>query len=525
MSLERISLTRRVAVATLVVTLACRPSTAAPPPGTMTIAGLGTISFPVTTSVPAADSAFVRGVLLLHLFEYADARASFQAAQELDSSMAMAYWGAAMTYNHAVWDEQDAGAARAVLAKLGATPEERQQRAATDRERAWLHTLDVLYGDGPKARRDTLYAYALQEMLQRFPDDDEVRSFYALAVLGLSQGVRDVPSYLRAASIAESVFTRNPQHPGAAHYWIHGMDDPEHATGALPAARALSGIAPDAGHAQHMTSHIFLALGMWDDVVRANVNGMRVVNGRRAARNMPPTSCGHYATWLAYGWQQLGMRDSALVLVEGCMNQSRTGNPDEVDPDNSTLGSAVGMWARFLIDTEEWDGALADWSPDPVRSDPARFTWSFARGLAASRRGDLETARAALTILQAVRGRLGQRFGDTRVPQDAEYLKRLEVMDRELQAVVELARPNGSVDIALALLRRATAAEDSMAYAFGPPAVEKPAHELLGEVLLAHGDAAGAQAAFEATLRRQPGRALALRGLERAKAAAGPGTR
>jgi hypothetical protein len=300
------------------------------------------------------------------------------------------------------------------------------------------------------------------------------------------------------------------------------MDDPDHAAGALPAARALSGIAPDAGHAQHMTSHIFLALGMWDDVVRANVNGMRVVNGKRMLAGQHHTSCGHYASWLAYGWQQLGMQDSARVLVEGCMNQSRTGTPTDVDPDASTIGSAVGMWARFLIDAEEWSGDLAQWSPDLRDSDPARFTWAFARGLAAARRGDHVKARSALGILQNTRHRLVARLDTTSVPQDAEYLKRLEVMDLELQAVIEETRHGGDPVTAVALLRQATGIEDGMAYAFGPPAVEKPAHELLGEARLVQGDTADARAEFEATLKRQPGRALAVRGLEQSKAAPGP---
>lgn len=514
----------RAASLVLAATLACAPAPEASSTGAMTIAGLGTVSVPVTTNSPAADSAFVQGVLLLHLFEYPRALEAFQRAQQLDSAMAMAYWGEAMTHNHAVWDEQDREAARTVLARLAPTPEERQQRAATERERAWLHTLDVLYGDGPKAQRDTLYADALHEMLQEFPDDDEVRSFYSLALLGLSQGVREVPTYLRAAAIAESVFTRNPQHPGAAHYWIHGMDDPDHAVGALPAARALSDIAPDAGHAQHMTSHIFLALGMWEDVVRANVNGMRVVNERRVASKVAPTSCGHYASWLAYGWQQLGMRDSARVLVEGCMNQSRTGDGAATDPDNSTIGSAVGMWARYLIDSEEWDGELASWSPELSGSEPARFTWAFARGLAAARRGDPVKARSALGILQNAHRRLVARFGTTGAPQDEEYLKRLEVMDLELQAVIEEMRRGGDAVTAVALLRQATGIEDGMAYAFGPPAVEKPAHELLGEVRLAQGDTASARVEFEATLTRQPGRALAIRGLAHATAPGAGGT-
>jgi hypothetical protein len=170
-----------------------------------TIQGLGTVSFPTSTTIPAAQQAFARGVLLLHLFEYPAAAAAFRDAERLDTALALAYWGEAMTHTHPVWNEQDQGAARAVLARA---PE-----ARTERERAYLDAARVLYGDGPKARRDSLYASAMERLVRNNPADDEARLFYALALLGLSQGVRHVPTYLRAAAIAESVFARHPETP------------------------------------------------------------------------------------------------------------------------------------------------------------------------------------------------------------------------------------------------------------------------------------------------------------------------
>jgi tetratricopeptide (TPR) repeat protein len=497
------------------VTIATAATAQQPRP--MTIAGLGTITFPASTHSRPADSAFIRGVLLLHLFEYDDAAASFRTAQRLDPGMVMAYWGEAMTFTHPVWDEQDSVAARAVLAKLGPNAAAREARAGTPTERGFVQAVDVLYGPGPKAKRDTLYASAMAELLRQHPRDDEVRSFYALSLLGLSQGVREVPTYLHAAAIAESVFVRNPKHAGAAHYWIHGMDDPDHAAGALRAARALSAIAPDAGHAQHMTSHIFLALGMWDDVVRANINAMRVVNRARRAAGRPETSCGHYNFWLEYGELQQGRQREARTLVEGCLAQAAvSASSNALDPDSSPMGSAVGMWARYLLDTEEWTGELAGWAPSSGLSDPARITWLFVRGAAAARRGDMPTARQALTDYQATHERLTGRYRASTDPNDAEYLKRLAVLGLQLRADILLATESSLADSAVSLLRRAAAIEDGMAYAFGPPFVDKPSHERLGEVLLAQGKAADARREFEAALKTTPNRALAKRGLARA---------
>jgi len=489
-----------------------------------TVQGLGRLSFPTSTHTPAAQTAFLRGVLLLHVFEYPETAAAFQKAQRLDPAFAMAYWGEAMTYNHPVWNQQDASAARAALAKLAPTPKGRAEKAPTARERAYLAALETLYGDGPKARRDTLYSEATAQLVRDYPADDEARAFYALSLLGLSQAVRVVPTYLRAAAIAESVFVRNPQHPGAAHYWIHGMDDPEHAAQALPAARALSEIAPDAGHAQHMTSHIFLALGMWDDVVRANETAIGVVDAQRKARGSDPVRCGHYPSWLEYGYLQQGRLQAARQILESCRDRAlETSGPSAggLDPDNAALFSFTAMWTRYLLDAGDQGSDVAGWSFDPGHAAAPRFTYWLARGMAASRMRDPEATRAALAALQRARGELEASFAEEGQPspEQEEYRNRMQVLDLELQALV--AAGDEHTDSAVALLRRATDIEDAMAYAFGPPYVDKPSHELLGEMLLEVGAVDDARSEFTKALARTPRRTAALLGRARAERAAG----
>lgn len=484
----------------------------------ITIRGLGTISFPTSTHSAAAESTFVRGVLLLHVFQYDDAAAAFRAAQHLDPTMALAYWGEAMTHDHPVWDEEDVTAARAALGKLAPVPAAREAKAPTPRERMYLHAVDILFGSGPKARRDTLYARAMKSLLAAYPTDDEARAFYALSLLGLSEGVRNVPTYLHAAAIAESVLARNPHHPGAAHYWIHSMDDPAHAAQALPAARALSTIAPNAGHAQHMTSHIFMALGMWNDVVRANENAMRVVDSMRALRGQPPTFCGHYNLWLEYGYLQLGRTDDARALMERCELQASPPTRDAQDPDNTFLGSAVQMWTRYILDTRDWSGDQAHWTPDFGIARHPHITWEFTRGFAAAKRGDVTTARDAEKGFRRLRAQLLAEITAKRQPDpnDAEYRKRLDVLGLELDAALQLAGTPPDSDSAVVLLRRAAKIEDPMAFAFGPPYVDEPAHEMLGNILLGQGHVAEAAGEFRAALAHAPGRVGATRGLARA---------
>ena len=195
---------------TVVLLLACASLLRA-----QTIPGLGHVTFPTSTQSAVAQSDFIRGLLLLHLFEYEDAVKSFVAAENADPGFAMAYWGEAMTFNHPVWNQVNVRAGRAALEKFGATAEERAGRIADLRERAYMSAVEILYSrNGDKRERDAQYAAAMQQLAEAYPKDDEAQLFYALALLGTSEGVRDVPTYLRAAEIAKSVFARDPQNPG-----------------------------------------------------------------------------------------------------------------------------------------------------------------------------------------------------------------------------------------------------------------------------------------------------------------------
>src|SRR5207245_3529076 len=135
---------------------------------------LGPAHFP-TSGAPAAQTQSVRVVLLLHSFEYRDATQAFREAQRLDPGFAPAYWGEALTYTHPLWNEQDVNAARAALRRLGPTPAARRAKAPTPREQAYLETVEILYGDGSKAKRDTAYSLALERLVASFPTDREAQ--------------------------------------------------------------------------------------------------------------------------------------------------------------------------------------------------------------------------------------------------------------------------------------------------------------------------------------------------------------
>ena len=450
---------------------------------------LGTIDFPTSGSA-AAQPAFVRGVLYLHSFEYPSAITAFREAQRLDPSFAMAYWGEALSYTHPVWNQQDLDSARAALARLAPTREARLARAATPRERAYLDAVEILYGDGSKQRRDTLYSNRMLRMVEEFPDDMEARAFAALSLLGLNQAVRDVPAYMRAAALAEPVFQRNPNHPGAAHYIIHAFDDPVHAPLGLAAARAYSGIAPDAAHAQHMTTHIFLAAGMWGDVVSQNV----------LAADLTRWSPGHYTHWLGYGLLQRGQYAEArrhLERVRGGMG-----------PGLNARQHLAWMRGDYVINTERWDADVMAWPVNLADGPGAAAYDQFVRGFAAAQRGDRNAATQAKAAMDAL------------IPGARDSLARLAlgVMSRQVEGLVQLAEDR---DAGLATLRDAAAREEALPVEFGPPMIVKPSRELLGDVLLQLNRPQDAQREYTLALRQAPGRARSLIGLVRAAAAAG----
>jgi tetratricopeptide (TPR) repeat protein len=479
---------------------------------------IGEVAF-ANSGAPAAQEDFLRGLAQLHNFEYDSAAEYFRKAQLLQPDFAMAFWGEAMTHNHGVWHEQDLDTARKVLAHLGATPEARLAKAPTEREKLYLHSLETLYGDGTKEERDKKYELAMADLHKRFPYDVDATSFYALAILGSAENGRDFATYMRAAAVLEEVFPTHPRHPGVVHYLIHCYDDPIHAPLGLRPARIYATIAPDAGHAQHMTSHIFLALGMWDDEVKANETALAVVNQQRKKVGKPPRMCGHYNDWLEYGYMQQGRVDDARRVLEGCRRESErlvAAAPQDKNPgkDNMEAMMAVDsyadMWVNFLLDSQLWDGDVARWTLPAGENPYAQITFDYGNTLAAIHRGDVAGARAAAARTESDRQRelAWSKEENESDPQEAE---RLLILTEQLHALLTAA--DGKGQDAITELQRIAAKEHTIPLEFGPPLIFKPTDELLGEMLLQENRPAEARAAFEAALARAPGRRLSLAAL------------
>ncbi len=520
---------------------------------------LGTIDFP-TSGSPAAQPLFIKGVLLMHSFEYEDAREAFVEAQKAEPGFAMAYWGEAMTFNHPVWQRTSPDLAKAALARLAATPDARRAKAPTEKEKDWLGAVERLFGSGEKLARDLAYADAMKRLHDKYPADDEVTSFYALAILGTSHGGRDFSIYMRAAALVEQVYAKNPQHPGAAHYLIHAYDDPVHAPLGLRYADAYSKIAPSASHALHMPSHIYVAMGMWDEAAAINERSVKAADARREAKKLDVDQRGFHALlWLVYSHTQQGRYEDARTILAQMEAAAKESGSERT---RSHLALARAAW---LVESRKWGEAKAPVVAKGLPKDAA-IAELFAIGFAGIRSGNRAAAANAMQQMAALMeeapvngapvrstpsaaparpgiapiapgpravpapgtpapgtkapapqahdahqapGAVGLptagAAGDPRVPQ---------VMAQQLEAALLFAE--GRREEALVLARQAAVVEAGLPFEFGPPVPVKPVNEQVGEMLMDLRRPREAMEAFGLSLKRTPRRTLSLLGLARA---------
>lgn len=473
--------------------------------------GLGRIDFP-TSGPPEAQKHFLRGLLLLHSFEYDDAREEFRIAQKIAPNFAMAYWGEAMTFNEPLWFFQDRDSARAALSRLAPTRGQRQAKAPTDREKGYLEAVEVLFGEGEKEDRDFAYAEEMRRLHEKYPQDLDAACFYALALLGTCHQGRDFRVYMRAAAVVEEVFRKNPEHPGALHYLIHSYDDPIHAPLGLRAARIYAKVAPEAAHALHMPSHIFVAMGMWDEVVASNEDSWAASEARVERKNLPLEDRGYHSLWwLEYGYLQQGRFEDArraLGIVERDAKES---------PSRLIRFHLVQMCAAYSIETGK--PCLLTNGTDTSDLDlPAAAADLLARGMTSLNRGQRAEVEGSIAGLRGLRDSVprGRPAGqvshnDHVYPGDVQAV---EIMEKELEALLLMA--DGKSREAVQAMKEATSLEDRMSFEFGPPVPPKPSHELFGEILLQLDRPDAACTQFEMALIRAPKRALSLLGLARA---------
>jgi tetratricopeptide (TPR) repeat protein len=474
---------------------------------------LGQVNFAVSCS-PQAQKQFNRAVAWLHSFEYEEAEKAFTEVSVTDPRCGMGYWGVAASNYHPLWAPPTA-----VELKKGSSAIEKAKAvgARTQRERDYIAAMEMFYKDaGTLDHRTRAFAYsdAMKLLHQRYPADRESGVFYALTLVATGMMAND-KSYTRekeAAQILNRVLAREPQHPGVTHYIIHSYDYPALAHLALPAARRYAKIAPASAHAQHMPSHIFTRLGLWQDAVRSNLDSKASAKAFALRNRMSGVwdEQLHAMDYLAYAYLQSAQDKQAWGVLDEINKMQK------IEPQSFKVAySLAAVPARYALERRRWDEAAKLALPaGTAETFPWKsFSWAeahihFARAVGAARSGDPASARQEVEKLAAIQKALVEVKGGY------DWAKQVEI--ERLVASAWLAYAEGKHDEALKLMRDAADLDDATDKHPVTPGAILPAREQLGELLLELKQPEVALAEFETSLRTSPNRFNGLYGAARA---------
>ncbi len=468
----------------------------------MTRSEIGEVRFP-STCAPAAAKDVETGVALLHSFWYDEAERTFRKALAADPQCAIAYWGVAMTQYYPMWPTPLTPARLRNGAE--ALKEARKITTGSVREHAYVDALSAFYDqpDGtPVHDRAVQYEDAMLHLATAYPDDDEAQIFYALALNGAALPTdKTYARQKKAAEILNRQLAKHPRHPGVIHYLIHSDDTPELAPLALDAARAYAQIAPAVPHAQHMPSHIFTRLGLWDESIAANLRAEKA-----AAAQHDVGEELHAMDYLEYAYLQLGRFGDAKGIVDKLRSM-----PPLEDIETKTTFATAAIPARYALERHDWRAAAAltppsaiDWDKDP-RSAALN---EYAIGIGAARSGNAGRAKQADEKLSSYVDAL-QRV------KDPLWTSQVSVQQKSVAAWRLFAA--GQQEEALKRMREAADQEDLSIKPAVTPGALLPARELLADMLMQARRPQDALVEYKAVLAVAPNRRNALEG--RAKAA------
>ena len=462
---------------------------------------LGHVDFP-NSCKPEAQPALLKGLALLHSFQYRESESAFKAATDLDTNCAIAHWGAAMALYHQLWDFPGQRTLKEGLASVEAA---QKLSATTAREQSYIAAAAAFYKDDDKlshVQRTTAYSEALAQLHAVAPSDVEASAFYALSLVALAdEDVDDTANRKKAMAILEPLFKQHPDNPGVAHYLIHATDKPQFAAEGLAAARAYAKIAPDSSHALHMPSHIFTRLGLWQESIASNI----AATAAAAHATELHQSESHYQThamdFLDYAYLQTGQEGKARALSAEEMNVPGSGEGEKAD-------HRAVVDARNALELHRWKEAAALAVPERRNSQDAAY---WARAIGAARSGDAAGAKEGVSKLEET---VAHREGESKATgYDVSSEKATDL--REAKAW--LAYAEGDSAKAISLLRTAADREDAK----GLDSVTMPAREMLGDLMMELKKPGDAIAAYKAVLVEAPNRFDALLGAAQASQAAG----
>ena len=363
----------------------------------------GEVDFSLSCSYETRET-FDLALSLLHSFEYAEAEKAFVQVIDMDPDCAMAYWGVSMSIFQSLWMQADLS----YLEKGEKLLEIANKLPKSDLENDYLDAISVFYTDWrniDKVTRKRLYESKMEALYTKHEGDTEAAVFYALAIRAAADP--DDKSYARqkkSGKILEDLFTEKPNHPGIAHYIIHNYDYPELAEKGLSTARRYAEIAPASAHAQHMPSHIFTRLGLWDESISTNINSAS--SASCYGENVNPDATWaqeiHAVDYLVYAYLQNGNNQKALEHLR------ETQKITSVFPKQHFAATYAlsAIPVRIALENKEWENAAN------LKLPSIDFTWEtlhwetailhFGKALGFSHLGNVKAAENELQILESL---------------------------------------------------------------------------------------------------------------------------
>jgi tetratricopeptide (TPR) repeat protein len=478
------------------------------------IEGLGDHHHAVTTRSPEAQRFFDQGLALTYGFNHADAIRSFREATRLDGECAMCWFGIALAsgpnINAAMDSASGAAAYEAVENAAG------RAQMATEPERALIEALTKRYAPvpgGPRAALDTAYANAMRDVATRYPDDDDVATLYAEALMLLSPwnywtDGKPRPQTPEILATLERVIERNPNHAGACHFYIHAVEaaQPERA---VACAERLPSLMPGAGHIVHMPAHIYIRVGRYADAVEANVHAAHA--DEAILEDITPDGAyklAYYPHNYHFLWFAASMSGQSARALEAARQLAT-----KVDT-SMMRAPGLGALQHFLITPMyalvrfgRWDDILREPAPPADLVYPTGI-WHYARALAFTAQNKLDEAAAELPEIERARDNPaieGMLFWDLNSA-------RAVLAIATEAAAAELAAKRGDRNKAITHLRKAIELEDGLTYD-EPPTWHLPVRQQLGAILLSAGRPAEAETAYRQDLERHPKNGWSLYGL------------
>jgi tetratricopeptide (TPR) repeat protein len=476
--------------------------------------GLGSLTYKVTTSSAAAQSYFDQGLRLTHAFNHEEAQRAFRKAQKLDPDCAMCFWGEALVLgpniNMPMVEEAVAPAfaaaqrARALAGK------------ASPQEQALIAALSKRYAENPKADRaelDAAYAAAMAQAAAQFPEDNEIAVLYAEALMDLSPwdywqpgGREPNPQSAAIVPTLERVLAKDPNHPGAIHYYIHAVEASDRPGRAEPYADRLRGAVPGAGHLVHMPSHIYYRVGRYLDALADNKTAIGVDEKYLASTNAPMGvyRLGYYPHNVHFVLASAQMAGDGPTVIAAA-EKLRGLIPDEVARGIALVQpvKAAPYFAHALFSPSATVLAL----PDPGDAIPyVKAMWHYARGIAYAAQGEFTAAKAEANAIAALEGGDFTLLKSSGVPaQDVLALARTVIEAR-------VAQRQGDKAAAIERFERAAALQDGLPY-MEPPYWYYPVRQSLAVALMQAGRLDEAEEQFQRALKRAPGNGWSWYGL------------